>query len=167
MVVECLSVAASGPSCWTSTLALLTAACRPITPSSSRNPAGGAVTQSMTLTVDSGPSRCTSQASSRARAPVEWGPLGSRQQVSRGCFPMEPACPAVWTIHLHQGTRVRYPTPPPYLTFAFALELKYNFSLCFSCVKGWMGPVESWPVLCLSRMFCAQQGHSVPRQKQA
>lgn len=103
---ECLSVVASGPNCWTSTLALPTAPCHPTTPSSSRNQVGGPPTQWMTLTVDSGPSQCTSQASLQARAPVELGPSESRLQVNQGCVPMEPACPAVWTVLPHQGTRV-------------------------------------------------------------
>lgn len=56
--------------------------------------------------MDSGPSLCTSQASSRGQDPMESEQLGSRPQVNQERFPVERTCPAVWTVRLGPGTRV-------------------------------------------------------------
>lgn len=128
VAVECLLEVASGHNCWTSTLALPTAPCLPTTPSSNRNQVGGQPTQWTILSVDLGPSQYTSQASLLAQAPVELGPLESRLWVSQGCFPMEPASLAVWTVLLHQGTRVST-IPVPHFTLAFSHQLNVNISV--------------------------------------
>lgn len=103
MAAACLSAAASGPS---SILALPTARCLPTTPSSSRNQAGAAPTRPRTPTADWEPSRCTSQASSQARARVGLELWGSLRRVSPECIPAQRTCPAAWTVLLHPGIRV-------------------------------------------------------------
>lgn len=103
VAAACLSGEASGPS---SILALPTARCLPTTPSSSRNQAGAAPTRPRTPTADWEPSRCTSQASSQARARVGLELWESLRRVSPGCIPAQRTCPAVWTVLLHPGTTV-------------------------------------------------------------
>lgn len=127
VAAACLSAVANGPS---SILALRTVRCLPTTPSSSRNQAGAAPTWPRTPTVDWEPSRCTSQASSQARARVGLELWESLRWVSPGCIPVRRTCPAAWTVPLHPGIRVSNLGTEHTLTLLSSVILFHHLLLC-------------------------------------
>lgn len=130
--------------------------------------------------MDSGPSQCTSRASSQAQVPVESGPSESRLRVNQGCSPMEPTCPAAWTVRLHPGTRVSMlDTSPTSLhpTSVFShqlnviLKIESRFTsqrfstfpaVCAHDVTPCLGVVNSvvseQDVMCCAGSFCPMSG---------